>query len=127
MSVDMNKEMEKLGQLLEKNPQLMKAALSGMQAALVNELKATGLDKQVSPAVLQHLGRLNQIEDGGIGPVADDYVASAVSSVLHVVKVGVADLANNLDTISRLNAKINTQISKLNLVNPISTIDRIQR
>lgn len=126
MSVDMNKEMEQLGQLLEKNPQLMKAALSGMQTALVNELKATGLDKQVSPVVLQHLGKLNQIGDG-VGPVADDYVAHAVSSVLHVVKVGVADLANNLDTISKLNTKINTQISKLNLVNPISTIDRIQR
>ncbi|MDF2725170.1 MAG: hypothetical protein K0Q59_4845 [Paenibacillus sp.] len=117
MSTD--KDMEKLGELLEKNPKLMQAALSGLQESLTKELKASGLDKQVSAAALQKLGSMNQVGGGG-NPVADDYVASGVSSVLHIVKVGVADLAHNLDEIAKLNNKVDLQVNKLKLGNVLT-------
>ncbi|MBO9607676.1 MAG: hypothetical protein J7639_17075 [Paenibacillaceae bacterium] len=119
MSVDQKKEMETLAKLLEENPKLMQAALSGMQESLGKELKASGLDHKVSPAALARIGQMNPVEGGN--PVADDYVASAVSSVLHVVKVGVADLVNDLDRISTLNTKVTSQVSKLKLGNVINT------
>lgn len=120
MSIDHNKEMEKLAVLLEENPKLMQAALSGLQESLSKEIKASGLESRVSPAVLSRLGQMTAVGGGG-NPVADDYVASGVSSVLHIVKVGVADLVNNLDRISTLNTKINTQVTKLNLGNVLTT------
>ncbi|MBO9129016.1 hypothetical protein [Bacillus sp. 165] len=107
-------EMEKLAELMEKNPKLIQAAMSGMSQALIKELQAEGLHNQISPEVLASLGKIETVGDG-INPVADDYVASAVSSVLHVVKVGVAELASDLAKLSKVNTKINTKLDKLNL------------
>ena len=120
-----NADMEKLGQLLQNNPALQKAALSGMTQAVINAIQEQGLSSQVSPEAMVALGKIaaSPIRDG-LSPVADDYVARGVSSVIAIVKVGVVDLAENLDRLSQLQNKVNTQLGSLNL--PADSLQNIR-
>lgn len=115
--------MEKLGQLLQNNPALQKAALSGMTQAITQAIQEQGLTSQVDPEAMVALGQIAAAPVGG-NPVADDYVARAVSSVLAVVKVRVADLAENLNQISQLQARVDNQIGALNL--PTASLQKIR-
>lgn len=121
-----NADMEKLGQLLQNNPALQKAALSGMTQAVTKAIQEQGLSNQVAPEAMVALGKIaaSPIGDGGVNPVADDYVARGVSSVLAIVKVGVVDLAENLDRLSQLQNKVNTQLGSLNL--PAGSLQNIR-
>lgn len=116
--------MEKLGQLLQNNPALQKAALSGMTQAVTKAIQEQGLSNQIDPEAMVALGKIAASPIGDGSPVADDYVARGVSSVLAVVKVRVADLAENLDRLSQLQTKVNTQLGSLNL--PAASLQKIR-
>lgn len=116
--------MEKLGQMLQNNPALQKAALSGMTQAITKAIQEQGLTAQIDPEAMMALGQIAASPIGDGSPVADDYVARAVSSVLAIVKISVADLAENLDRMSQLQTKLNTQLGSLNL--PASSVQHLR-
>jgi uncharacterized protein YqgV (UPF0045/DUF77 family) len=119
-----NPGMEKLGQLLQNNPALQKAALSGMTQAVTKAIQEQGLSNQIDPEAMVALGKIAASPIGDGSPVADDYVARAVSSVLAVVKIRVADLADNLDRLSQLQKTVNIQLDSLHL--PADSLQKIR-
>lgn len=107
----MSDHLESLGKLIASNPELQKAALSGLSKAVQEHITNNNL--RVDPKAVEGLGKLGTISPGD--PIADDYVLRAVSSVLAVVKVKVIDLANDVAQMHELQTRINSKISGMNL------------
>lgn len=106
-----DKGMEELGKLLASDPELQKAALSGMTKAVQDQIQSKNL--RVSTEALHSLGQLTALPSGN--PVADDYVARVASSVIAVVKVKVIDLAHDMAQLHEVQTRITDKLSGLNL------------
>ncbi|TNJ63231.1 hypothetical protein FE784_26570 [Paenibacillus hemerocallicola] len=106
-----DKGMDELGKLLASDPELQKAALSGMQKAVQEQINSKNL--RVSTEAMQSLGQMAALPSGN--PVADDYVARVASSVIAVVKTKVIDLAHDMAQLHEIQNRINDKIGGMNL------------
>jgi hypothetical protein len=105
------KGMDELAKLLASDPELQKAALSGMTKAVQDQIQSKNL--RVSTEAMQSLGKLNALPTGN--PVADDYVARVASSVIAVVKTKVIDLAHDMAQLHEIQTRVNDKLTGLNL------------
>ncbi len=101
-----HKGLQEIASLIDRHPDLQKAALSGLSKAVEDHIKNQNLS--VSADAIKSLGQL--AVGGGGNPVADDYVARGVSSVIAVVKVGVLDVANDLVQLHEIQSRLNQKV-----------------
>lgn len=76
-----------LGKLLQENPDLQKAALSGVMKAIENEIKLKNI--KVDPELMKTIGEMPNIDP--TGQLATDYVVRGIERILALVQVRVHD------------------------------------